>query len=306
MQLSAQDTERFYGIWWPLLRYVNAQRHIVHELPAVPEKSSLSSQDAHQIRQVLWESDELREAFIAENPADLSAADLAIVASWSDRVEGEFFIFRHLKQYTVFLTQEEPPQAYGVLGLVSPIQEVIPWPLPVLVKAVLLPFEDKIIYDSLLVPYSVTFGSGIRRSLDQAYRMVQERHGVMTTLQPRHTEETQQLIRRGNQKILAAFRKDLAASGLSVNMIEHHASTIETFNESYLLVQEPPCSLLDVDSEDLQKYLDKQGKSTDLVSFKRLVRFLLNTGRIDWDVATDMQSCLKQRQLGKASRSRRS
>ena len=306
MRLSAQDTERFYSIWWPLLRYVNAQRHIVPELPVAPGERSLSGQEAHQIRNALWESDEMREAFIAENPANLPAADLAIVVSWSDRVEGEFFIFRYLKQYTVFLNREDPPQAYGVLGLVSPIQEVITWPLPVLVQAVLLPFEGKIIYDGLLVPYSITFGGGIRHSLDQAYRTVQEREGVITTLQPRGPEETRQLIRHGNQKILAAFRKDLAASGLSINMIEHHASTIETFNESYLLVRKPPCSLLDVDSEDLKKYLDKQGKSADLVSFKRLVRFLLNTGRIDWDDATDMQNCLKQRQPEKASRSRRS
>ncbi|MFO1434103.1 MAG: hypothetical protein U1F76_29125 [Candidatus Competibacteraceae bacterium] len=306
MQLSTQDTERFYRIWWPLLRYVNAQRHIVPELPAAPEKGSLSSQDAHQIRNTLWESDELRETFIAENPANLPATDLAMVANWSHRVEGDFFIFRHLKHYTVFLTQEEPPQAYGVLGLVSPIQEVIPWPLPVLVKAVLLPFEDKIIYDGLLVPYSVIFGSGIRRSLNQAYRLLQERDGVITTLQPPHPEETRQRIHRGNQKILAAFRKDLAASGLSLNMIEHHASTIAVFNDSYLLMQEPPCSLLDVDSNDLKKYLNTQGKSADRVSFKRLVRFLLNTGRIDWDVATDMQNCLKQHPSGKASKSRRS
>ena len=86
MQLSAQDTERFYRIWWPLLRYVNAQRHIVADLPAVPGKATISGQEAHQIRKVLWESDDLREAFIAQNPADLSAADLAIVASWDDRV----------------------------------------------------------------------------------------------------------------------------------------------------------------------------------------------------------------------------
>lgn len=304
MQLSAQDTERFYRIWWPLLRYVNAQRHIVSELPAVPEKATISGQEAHQIRKVLWEADELREAFITENPADLPAADLAMVASWGDRVTGQFFIFRHLKKYTVFLTQEEPPQAYGVLGLASPIPEVIPWPLPILVEAVLLPFEDKIIYDSLLVPYAVTFGSGIRRSLNEAYRTVQERGGVMTTLQPRRTEDTQQAIGSGNQKILAAFRKDLAASGLSVKMIEHHASTIEAFNESYLLAQDPPRSLLDFDGKDLQKYLDKPSKNADLVSFKRLVRFLVNTGRIDWGVAQVMQSDLKQRQPGKASKSR--
>jgi len=137
MQLSAQDTARFYRIWWPLLRYVNAQRQVVPDLPAEPEQTPISVQEAHQIRNVLWESDGLREAFIAENPAGLPAADLAIVTSWRHRVMGQFFIFRHLKQYTVFLTEGEPPQAYGVLGPASPIQEVVPRPLPTLVKAVL-------------------------------------------------------------------------------------------------------------------------------------------------------------------------
>jgi hypothetical protein len=61
-------------------------------------------------------------------------------------VAGRFFILRHLKKYSVFLAEEQPPKAYGVLGLVSPIQEIISsWALPVLVQAVLLPFESKII-----------------------------------------------------------------------------------------------------------------------------------------------------------------
>jgi hypothetical protein len=123
----------------------------------------------------------MREAFIAENPAGLPAADLALTASWRDRVAGQFFILRHLKKYSVFLAQERPPKAYGVLGLASSIQEIIPsQALPVLVEAVLLPFEGKIIYDSLLAPYSVTFGSGIRRNLNDDYRHVQERGGVVT------------------------------------------------------------------------------------------------------------------------------
>lgn len=305
MQLSPQDTARFYRIWWPLLRYVNAQRQVVPDLLTEPEETPMSAEQAHQIRNVLWESDGLREAFTAENPAGLPAADLAIVTSWRHRVMGQFFIFRYLKQYTVFLTEGEPPQAYGVLGLASPIQEVVLRPVPALVKAVLLPFEGKIIYDGLLAPYSVFFGSGIRRGLNEAYRTVQERGGVLTTLQPRDDEDIQQAVLSGNQKILAAFRKDLAASGLSLKMIEHHAGTIAAFSETCLLDQDPPCALLDFDLEDLQQYLDNAGKNADLVSFKRLVRFLLNTGRIDWDAAKAMESGLKQRQAGRASRSKR-
>jgi hypothetical protein len=295
MILSAQETERFYRIWWPLLHYINTRHRIVPDLPAAPGEETISSQDAYQVRKVLWESDSLREAFIAENPANLPDADLNLVASWQYRVAGRFFIFRHLKKYTVFLSQESPPQAYGVLGLVSPIQEIVPWPVPVLVDAVLLPFEDKIIYDSLLSPYSVTFGGGIRRGLNNDYRRVQEHGGVIATLQPPSAEEVQQAIRRGNQKVLAAFRKDLAASGLSLKMMEQHTHTVEQFAESYLLARKPPCSLLDFNLDDLQKYLGKKGKNANLVSFKRLIRFLVNTGRIDWDDAEVMRRFLQQR-----------
>jgi hypothetical protein len=87
-------------------------------------------------------------------------------------------------------------------------------------QAVLLPFESKIIYDSLLVPYSVSFGSGIRRSLNEDYRQAQECDGVITSLEPRSLGDAQQTIRTSNRKVLEAFRKDLAASSLSFKMIE--------------------------------------------------------------------------------------
>jgi hypothetical protein len=304
VKLSAQDTERFYRIWWALLRYVNAQHRIGPDLPPVPGEMGLKTEDAHRIRQVLWASEEMREAFVAENPAGLPAADLALAASWRDRVAGQFFILRHLKKYSIFLAQERPPKAYGVLGLVSSIQEIVPSPaLPVLVEAVLLPFEGKIVYDSLLTSYPVTFGSGIRRNLNDDYRQVQERGGVTTSLEPRSVDDIRQAIRSGNGKVLEAFRKDLAASGLSSKMAEQHAGTIATFTDAYLSAWDPPRSLLDLDVDDLQRYQHERGNSSDLASFKRLVRFLRNTGRIDWDDAEDMKDFLKQRQRETTSKS---
>jgi hypothetical protein len=74
-----------------------------------------------KIRDAVWISDTLREEFIADNPARLSAADLALVESWRHRVVGQFYILRHLKQHSIFL-REDPPKVYGVLGLVSPLR----------------------------------------------------------------------------------------------------------------------------------------------------------------------------------------
>jgi hypothetical protein len=247
------------------------------------------------LRQALWQDDALRESFIAENPAGLSDADLALVASWEHRVAGQFYILRFLTKYAVFLTRQDPPQAYGVLGLVSPIQEVVLMPPPVLVEAVLLPFEDKIIYDSLLIPYRVMFGAGIRRSLNEAYRRVQEQGGVTTTLQSLSAAATRQAIGRGNQKILIAFRKDLLAAGLSLKTVEEHTGHIARFADVYWSTLEQPRSLLELDGNGLKQYLRRQGKSVNWVSFRRFVRFLRDTSRVDWDQAEAMQRVLKQR-----------
>lgn len=296
MSLSSEQAARFYRIWWPLLRYVNAQRQIVPELLERPEKDAIGVEQAMPIREALWASEDLREAFMEKNPANLTPDDLALVASWRDRIEDEFFILRHLKHHTVFFADKRPPQAYAVHGLVSPIEDVVDWPLPVLVKAVLLPFEDKIIYDSLLAPYAIQFGSGIRRDLTQAYRSVQERAGVLTTLRPLSEDEQRARSRAGNQKILMAFRKDLAASSLSAKMVEQHTTTIAAFAESELASYVSSGSLLDIDAQCLKRYLAGQGKHMNLVSLKRFVRFLLTSGRTDWEQAQAMQDLLKQTQ----------
>jgi hypothetical protein len=53
--------------------------------------------------------------------------------------------------------------------------------------------------------------------------------------------------------------------------------------------------LLELDTDGLQQYLRRQGRSVNLVSFRRLVRFLRDTNRIDWDRTEAMQRLLKQR-----------
>src|SRR3989440_248273 len=139
-------------------------------------------QPIYQLRDALWANDALREQFVAENPAQLPAADLALVASWQYRLADSFYIFRSFQHSTVFLSTTTPAHAYGVLGLASTIEETVPLPLPVYTQAVFLPFEHHIIYDSLLTSYNVIFGPGIRHDLQERYRNIQEREGIITSL----------------------------------------------------------------------------------------------------------------------------
>lgn len=297
MNLPAEETERFYRIWFALLHYVNTQRRLVPAFPPDPKRARISPADATAVRDALWADEALREAFIAENPPGLPADDLALVASWQHRLAGNFLVIRYLKKHTAFLTTTEPARVYGVLGLVSPIEEILGPYLPVYVKAVLLPWEGRIIYDSLMLPYNVHFGSGMRRGFNESYRNAQEREGIITTLGPSHMPAdpgaARKEVARRNTKLLGAFRRELGRSGLSPKMIELHSGNIASFAES-LLAQDPPRGLLELTEADLRAFLERGGASANLVSFKRFVRFLLVTERIDYEVGESLHEFLKQ------------
>jgi hypothetical protein len=293
MHLTGHEIKRFYNIWFALLYYVNQHRQLV---PSFPQTwSRVSPEFVFPLRKALWQEDRLREAFIAENPAHLPTDDLALVESWKHRLEDKFFIFRHLKKYTIFINSGSPAQGYGVLGLTDSVESVVGPDLPIYVEAVLIPFEDQIIYDSLLAPYAIHFGGGYRRSLADTYRDIQERGGLITTL-PDKEEDNLNKIKVSNKKVLAAFQKALAQSGLSLKMIQEHTQNLTDFADSFLNQQMPPVMLLDISQQDIKFYQSSRDHKINLVSFKRFVWFLRDTGRMDWDKIEDVLGYLKHQQ----------
>jgi hypothetical protein len=174
------------------------------------------------------------------------------------------------------------------------LQEVVGHYLPVMAEAVLLPFEGKIIYDSLIIPYQLSFGPGLRKRFNHAYRTAQELYGVKTSLNQEYKiDDNMDAVAKGNHKILLAFRRDLAAVGLSEKMLETHSSSVESFVNTYLLQSNPPRSLLTVQAVDLDNFFRTQGQQPNRVSFKRLVRFLFNSARIDGETAKELEDFLK-------------
>jgi hypothetical protein len=257
-----------------------------------------------KIRDALWADDSLREAFIAQNPAGLSAQDLALVQSWRQRKEGKFFVLRHLKKYSIFIAESA---VYGVLGLASPLAEVVPF-VPCYVETVLLPFEGVIIYDSLIAPWNITFGSGYRRSLEETYKDAKERGAIITSLlppaHPPSREAKQAEVRATNARVLEAFRTHLFRSGRSPKVVERDLANVTAFAESCLLQQPEPRSLREFGSAEVRAYLGqlrraasgKRQRPPALISLERLLRFLRDTGRMDYDAAQYLLEILRGRE----------
>ena len=161
MNLPPGDIDLFYKLHGSLLAFANQQLKI---LPANTAPDQVRKQPIRQVaglRNACYDNSAILDQYLAANPDRLSLDELAIVAGWRHRVTGEFYIVRYLKVYTVFMILEEPAHLYGVSGLIDPLEVVLDGaPLPTMVKATLLPFRDRIIYDGILNPYSIFFGPG--------------------------------------------------------------------------------------------------------------------------------------------------
>ncbi len=183
VNLDPADTDLFYRLHGSLLTFANQQLGYLPQEVAPELIHQQPIQQVVKLRDACYGKPELLEQYLLANPDHFPADEMALIASWRHRITGEFYIVRHFKAYTVFLSPEEQSHLYGVLGLYDPVKVVMHGaPLPVLVKATLLPFRDRIIYDGILSPYGISFGPGIRSSISATFSLLKEREGIIEGL----------------------------------------------------------------------------------------------------------------------------
>jgi len=227
-----------------MMLFVNRRLRLVPAMLADDFAGPWDAGEVLPLRDALWADDSLRQAFIAENPAGLSAADLAIVESWQHRRRGELLHPPAAQEARDChrgggldgLRRARPRQPAGGSRAVSAL----------LREDGAAPVRGPIIYDSLLAGYNSTFGGGIRRSLEKSYRDAKERGAVITTLlptAPASREEGEAAARSTDAKVLDAFRTSLYRSGLSPKVVERDVANAAAFAEGYLLNQAGPRSL---------------------------------------------------------------
>ncbi len=183
MLLPPHELELLFRLHRALLFFVNQRLTAIPDTLASPEEfAALPPGVRLKVRDAQTANLALIESFVAENPARLPDDELDTVRSWRHLTAGRFYVFRELKKYTVFLSTDMPPVAYGVLALSQPFEDLIGPHLPVLTQTVLLPFKGRIVYDGLLSSYNVSFGPGIRRNLTEYFKTAKDRHGIVTSL----------------------------------------------------------------------------------------------------------------------------
>lgn len=286
MIIKPAESRRFFRVWWPLLHFTNREQRILPQSASTaPTKPPPTMEAALRIRDGLWSDPLLLQRFVKENPYDLTVQDLALAESWRHRIEGTFFVFRHLKRHTILIDESDPPRAFAVKGLQSSFADLLGPDVPVAAEAVLLPFGDQIVYDGLLVPYPIVFGSGIRRNLKETYDRIRERDALIESLPPRErtSKRDSAAVERRNMKLLDEFRRHSYVAGRGSATVDRDVAILRALADDRMLRDSPPRGLIEVSPVDIRGGL--AGSQADARSVTRFVQFLAETGRVDRDAA---------------------
>jgi len=179
MRLERSEAELFYGLWFPLLNFVNREYRVRSEVDAIDAEQGVDIRDAKAIADYIWSHTEVIEEYLAV--ANLPEEYARIVAGWKQCKPGRYIVERHLKKGSVFISAEDG-SVYMVKGLFSTWAEMMGG-CPVLLDAVLIPFRDSIISDGLVAPYSIYFGKGAREDFKEVYMNAKRNHTIHFSIQ---------------------------------------------------------------------------------------------------------------------------
>jgi len=183
-QLSYDECVLFYETWYKLLEYVNKKHSVVKYEFSLKYGDPHDESKLHKIRERLWKKPGIISEFV-EAAEYLTYEEINLLESWEKlHIKGRFALLKYSPWHAVVMRFDEGKDAklYAVLGMTSSIAEAVHSKLPVMLETVLLPFNDKIIYDSFLESYSIGYGSGAVRMFDEQYANSEKQYGIISKL----------------------------------------------------------------------------------------------------------------------------
>ncbi len=208
MKLNTADAKLFFDLLWALQFFVNQRLGIITNINSVDEYRQRPQEDKIKVRQALFHQPDLIVAFVKENPFNLPPEELNIVNEWQYFVKEEFYIERYLKNHAIFIGKK----VYGVIGLTQDIEDIIPRQrLPFMLKTILLPFKDCIVYDGLFESYNVFFGSGIKSDLKERYLKAKQQDAIIVSLGTKVASAKKESTTKSKEIVTASWSKELEA-----------------------------------------------------------------------------------------------
>ena len=172
MTLSEQDAKKFFEIALPLLLWVKKRNAKSKAASKQAWKNKyFDAREARDIWNAIWERPELLERYVKQKGDGLPEETKRVLSDWRGNfIPGPFIVTRYLDEGAVFISSQDG-RVYLVSGITSPIEESLAAKdLPCQVKTSLIPFQGRVIYDSILEAEPGVVVSTAAQTLNQVYQ----------------------------------------------------------------------------------------------------------------------------------------
>lgn len=257
MTLSEADGKLFYQLWMPLLDFVNQKYHVNRKLKNIAKGKKLDPSEVAEVAHRLWEEPSLIDTYLEEYP-EITGDSRELLLSWRNPIRGTFLVERHLKNGSILIAQND--EVYRSVGIISTWEEMLPYDLPIMIDATLIPFRDVIIPDGLVALYPVAIGSGMKRTLKDTYIDAKNRGAIHTSLQGDDANRQEKVVPfetpvveinevdefdemdfeedafdpEEASRCLELFKMDMMEAGLKPGTIRNHYGNIDFFVNEFL------------------------------------------------------------------------
>ena len=180
MILTETQAKLFYDLWIPLLDYVNRKYKLRKAFYGMDSPKGLPSDVVRSISGKLWEDTSVIDEYILKNEQDMSEEQISIVRGWKKVIQGKFVVERHLKNGSILVSCDEDGRVYRVRGIYSSWRALMgTLPMPQIVETSLIPFQDVIIHDGIVMPYGVCLGKNMADQARNMYLDAKERKKII-------------------------------------------------------------------------------------------------------------------------------
>ena len=184
MVLTEAQAKLFYNLWIPLLDFVNRKYKLRKDFYGMDSPQGLPLDVVRIISEKLWEDTSVIDEYITKNEQNMSAEHIFIVRGWKKAVHGKFVVERHLKNGSILVSCDEDGSVYRVRGIYSSWRELMgTLPMPQIVETSLIPIQNVIIHDGIVMPYRVCLGKNMADQARNMYMNAKEQKRIIDSLE---------------------------------------------------------------------------------------------------------------------------
>ncbi|MGN0038149.1 MAG: hypothetical protein ACI36Y_03310 [Coriobacteriales bacterium] len=179
MHLTDAQSERFYRVYYSLLEYANDTFDILGEFFEPFDEVTGPEQILDLSLFIFGGGDvdggaepdpaiteKIIDSYIAANPLHLGEADLRQVAQWKSALADVFHVMEHTAASSAFMLDGEC--LFNAIGLTRDVSAAVR-NTPAIVRTVLLPFDNAIVYGTTIRDFNVEIGPNMLGRLQGEY-----------------------------------------------------------------------------------------------------------------------------------------